>query len=191
MTCTDHVNSVVGKVYGILRNLRQSAVFTPMVTRRRLSVQLIVPIMTYSELVYNKLDSLSAHKFDVLFNNVTRYVYGLKKFDHISEWKTSLLGCEIHDFQIARSCIFLYRLMNAKTPSYLYDKLIFPKSGRTRDLIVPTFNFATSTRLFFINTIRSWNSIPTAVRGKLNKSNYKAILYSHFSRDLNRPSKLD
>lgn len=76
LTCVDHINSVVGKVYYTLRNLRMSATFTPVCIRRKLAIQLILPIICYSELIYSKLDSQSAHKIDVVFNHVTRYVLG-------------------------------------------------------------------------------------------------------------------
>lgn len=184
LTCVDHINMVMGKVYCALRSLRHSSWFTPINVRRKLAIQLLIPNLTYSALIYNRLDSQSAHKVEVGFNNITRYVHGLRKFDHISQLRYDLLGCQILDYIEARSCIFLYRLMLTKRPSYLYEKLKLTKSSRLCDLIVPSFNSLASTRLFFVNTIRTWNSIPTAIRSSINKGNYRTVIYNYFSRPI-------
>ncbi|XP_067624379.1 uncharacterized protein [Eurosta solidaginis] len=48
----DHVNRVVTNIYAILRKLRVSAPFTPVETRRKLVLQLIMPLITYADTVY-------------------------------------------------------------------------------------------------------------------------------------------
>lgn len=160
-------------------NLRQSGQFTPVYIRRKLSMQLILQIITYSELVHSKLDSCSAYKIDVVFNQVARYVYGWCRHDHISAWRTRLLGCNIVEYQKARSWVFLFRLISTKTPSYLYNKLVFfCKSVQSCNLVfVPDFNYVNSTRLFFVNVIRIWNSIPVATRNICTKATTDKLFF--------------
>uniref|UniRef100_W8B6W6 Putative RNA-directed DNA polymerase from transposon X-element n=3 Tax=Ceratitis capitata TaxID=7213 RepID=W8B6W6_CERCA len=180
LTCTDHVNSIVSKVYLILRNLRQSAIYTPTATRRRLAIQIILPVIMYSEVVYSKHDSFSARKIDVMFNNVTRYVFGLSKYEHISSWKDQILGCTIADYHKARNCIFLCKLIMTQSPSYLFSKLSFTRSARVGNIIIPFHRSQQSSRLFFVNASRLWNSLPANLRRKLNRSNFKNHIYMHF-----------
>ena len=78
MTAVDHINSVVKRVYLTLRNLRLSAYYTPINTKKKLIRTLIIPIICYSEVVYSKLDAASMQKLNVAINNATRYVFGLR-----------------------------------------------------------------------------------------------------------------
>lgn len=180
LSCCDHVNKVVSNVYVTLRRLGMSASFTPQETRRKLAMQLILPHFTYSEIVYSKLDSKSVSKLNVAFNNVTRYVYGIGRYAHISPWRDKILGCSIINFWLQETA-FLYKLLEWKVPQYLYEKLQLTKSQRHNSLVVPKYNSLTSSRLFFISAVRLWNSIPESVKARLNRSNFKKLIIQYFS----------
>ncbi|XP_017465500.1 PREDICTED: RNA-directed DNA polymerase from mobile element jockey-like [Rhagoletis zephyria] len=180
LTCTDHINKVVSSVYAILCKLRVSATFTPLETRRKLVLQLIMPIITYSEVVYSKLDSISCHKLNVAFNNATRYVYGIGRYEHISACRTNILGCSLENYLAARNCIFIYKLTVFKIPAYLFEKLIPVRSQRHNSFIVPKLTYLASSRLFFINAVRVWNSLPETVKSGLNRFNYRTQIYNYF-----------
>ena len=121
LSAIDHVNSVVSRIYFVLRNLRMSSHYTPLETRLKLVKQLILPIITYFDNIYCKLDSISLHKLLVAFNHATRYVYNLSRFEHISNWSKSILGCDLATFLILKNLTFLHRLIKYKTPEYLYE----------------------------------------------------------------------
>lgn len=84
-----------------------------------------MPIITYAAEVYSSVDSHSMPKLQVTFNNVTRYVYGLKRFASISSWKRMILGIELEDFLRLRYITFLHKLSIKKSPNYLYNKHTF------------------------------------------------------------------
>lgn len=67
LSCVDHINSVLSKIHCILRNLRITSSFVPMETRKRL-----VPIITYSVVVYSGLYSHSLHNLQIAHNNAVR-----------------------------------------------------------------------------------------------------------------------
>ena len=161
---SDHVSYVVSKVYAGLRGLRTSAYFTPFEVRSRLAKQLLLPLFTYAGNVYCKLDSASAHKMQMAFNFVVRYVYDLKKFDHISHYAKSFLHCSLFDYIDKLNLIFLNKIITQRSPSYLYEKIQFLKSSRTLQILVPSYNYYNSTRHFFVSTIRLWNSLPINIR---------------------------
>ena len=177
LNCVDHVNEIVRKVYIILRNLRNSAEFTPEPIRIRLAKQLIIPYLSYMSCVYCKLDSLSLHKLEVLFNHVSRYVFG-----HCVGSK-KLLGCSVQNFLYIRGCVFLYKLMSSKQPPYLYEKLCFGQYERNNKLIVPRYKYLCSTRFFFVNTIRVWNSLPIWLRQIEGEGCFKKSIIKYFSNN--------
>lgn len=98
LACDDHVNEVVSKIFFTLRCLRATSPYVPVATKKKLITSLIVPYITYFEIVYGKLDSHSLHKLNIAINSATRYVFGLKKYDHLSSMRNSILGCDLQNF---------------------------------------------------------------------------------------------
>ena len=76
MSCVNHINSVVSIIYATLRNLIYFEVC------RLLVLQLIVPIISYSETIFGYLDVTLLHKHNVAFNNAAKYVLNMI-CDHI------------------------------------------------------------------------------------------------------------
>lgn len=177
LSCNDHVNNVIRKVYFILRNLRVSSYFTPVETKRKLVIQLLLPHITYAAEVYSKLDSHSSHKLQVSFNNATRYVYNLNRFSSMSSWRKLILGCDLDDYLRMRNLLFLHRILQNKTPAYLYEKLSFGRSARCMTLIVPRFSTLCSSRFFFVNAIKLWNTLPVNIKLIGEKSRFKQALF--------------
>lgn len=181
LSCCDHISFVIGRIYGCLRKLWVTASFTPVETRRRLVLTMIVPILSYAEVVYSNLDSLSQHKLQVCFNNSVRYIYGLKRYSRISHLSTNLLGCTMQQYFRVRNCIFLHKIINGKRPDYLYKKLSFSQSRRTLNINMPSYNYLNSSRLFFIHSVRLWNSLPMHIKGLINAQNFKKAVFRYFS----------
>lgn len=181
LSCYNHVNYVVGRIYGCLRKLWLTADFTPVETRKRLVIALIVPLITYAEVVYSSLDSLSQRKLQVAFNDAVRYIYGLRRSDHISAYSRSVLGCSLTEYLSARNCIFLHTILKNKAPTYLFNKFIFARSQRSQHLLLPRFQYLNSSRLFFIHAVRLWNSLPVHIKRILNPDNFKKKILHYFS----------
>lgn len=184
LTCGDHVNGVIRNVFLTLRNLRLSSGFTPVEIKRKLVTQLIVPHITYSAEVYSKLDSHSLHKLQVSFNSATRYVYGLRRFDSVSSWRKMILGCDLVDYLRMRNLLFLHRLLYGKTPAYLYDKIVHGWSQRCLTLIPPVYSYLNTSRFFFINAIKLWNSLPLHLKHITGKFKFKKSLLDYILRNI-------
>lgn len=122
LTCTDHLNGVISRIFLMLRSMRTVSGYIPPTAKRTPVLQLIVPLITYAQLIYSRLDSRSLHKLEVAFNNATMFVFGLGRYQHISEWKTKILGCSISQYLDVNNYCFLYELMYTKCPNYLYEK---------------------------------------------------------------------
>lgn len=182
LSCRNQINYTIGRIYGCLRKLWICARFIPVDTKLKLMKTLLVPIISYAEVVYCKLDSVSMHKLQVAFNNMVRYVYGLRRYDHVSLYQNSILGCTLAQFLDARNCIFLHKIIYSRLPTYLFTKLQFAQSARTFNLIIQPFNYLNSTRLFFTYTIRLWNSLPEHIKRTWRASSFKKAILNHFSQ---------
>lgn len=177
----NHTNVVVARIYGCLRKLWLTANFTPQETRKKLIIALILPLITYAEVVYSTLDFSSQRKLQVALNDAVRYVYGLRRHDHISVYSRMLLGCTLQQFINARNCIFLHKIINNQCPSYLFSRLKFTRSTRTINIIPFRYRYLNSSRLFFIHAVRLWNSLPSSIRNISSHTNFKSAILLHFS----------
>ena len=180
LNASDHVNSVVKKIYFVLRNLRLSTDFTPQDTKVKLVQLLIVPHVNYFVNVYSKLDSNTFNKLLMAFNSAVRYAFSLKRLDHVTDKRCAILGCDLVHYFSLRNCLFLFNLTTTRSPLYLFNKLRFSQTNRFTGLLVPKFNFLNSTRLFFISAIRIWNSLPIEIRQTVNRSKFRHLIFNYF-----------
>lgn len=160
----NHINSIVGKVYGVLRTLWASHHFTPLKTRKMLAKTLVVPILTYGCEIYCRCDAESRRKLNVAFNNTVRYIYGLKRYDHITNFTGSIYNMPFDSLLQYRTIMLLYNIIATHQPNYLYERLQFSLSNRSNKINTPRFCCLTSERQFFVNAIRLWNSLPRHMR---------------------------
>lgn len=181
LTCVDHINSVVKNIFLTLRNLRLSAVFIPTVTKLILAKQLILPFINFFVAVYSKLDSQSMHKLEVAINNVTRYIYGIRRYDHLSYLRNNFIGCNLDNFLKIRNCVYLHNILYTRAPEYLCTKLQRNLSQRSLNLTVPSFRHLNSSRFFFIHAARLWNSLPRDAKNITSKDIFKKAVLNFFS----------
>lgn len=177
---TDHVNAICGKVYGGLRRLYHLNKLLPQFLRLRLVKSLLIPFFTYGDVVLTSLSFESKRKLSVAFNGCIRFIYKLKRYDSLSLYSASILGCSLYNYFDYRTCLTMYRLICTKTPNYLYQKLKFSTSKRTLNLIVSQRRLFSMDYAFFIRGIKLWNSLPVLMK-RINSDNvFKKACLRHF-----------
>lgn len=160
----EYVLKITKTVYGILARLWKLSNFTPRSVRKQLVVCLCVPHFIYCASVLGRLDSFCQAKLNRAFNSCVRYIYGLRKFDRISMYVNSVLGCDIISYLRYRSLCFLFKLILSRKPYYLFQNLEFGSSLRTRNLIPLANSTAQLNASFFVRTICDWNGLPTDIK---------------------------
>lgn len=137
LTWSNHVNSLVAQTYVKLRTLWSTQFFTPLKIRILLAKTYLIPGLTYGCELFAECDSTSNRKLNVLFNNITRYVYGLRKREHISSYTKRLYEVSLDNLLKIRVLIFLHKIIYTKQPPYLFEHLRFTTSPRGRNLVIP------------------------------------------------------
>ena len=135
--CFSHIDSIVHKIYFVLQKLWFTASYLHSSLKLKLAKTLITPFLTYGANVFGDLDSVSFKKLQVSINNCARFVYNKRKYDHISQYSRNILGCTLADYLNIRNLLFPQMAITTKSPVYLYCKLKFSSSIRTRNLILP------------------------------------------------------
>ena len=92
LTWTDHVNGKIGHVYNMLRHLWLTQHCTPFRIRMLLAKTYLVPTLLYGCEIFVNPDCSSFHNMEKLFNNIARYIFKKRKYDHISQYTKLIFG---------------------------------------------------------------------------------------------------
>jgi hypothetical protein len=137
---------------------------------------LIIPIFLYTDVVYfPSLTGLEFRRLELAFNACTRYVFGLRRFDHISEFSRGILGYTLFEYLELRLACFIHKIGLVGAPSYLSSLLVLGRSSRHRFITVPRPAPSTSLRgdSTVYRGIRLWNVLPSAAKSCRGMSMFK------------------
>ena len=104
-------------------------------------------------------DSTSKSRLTVAYNPILRYVYGIRKYDGISQDSKLLYGVELIDLLKIKALILLHKIIYTQVPSYLFNRIQFATSNRGKQIIQLKHRTLISECQFFINPLRLWNSL--------------------------------
>lgn len=181
LTWNNHINTVVGKTYGILRTMWVTQSYTPIRMRMMLAKTLVIPTLIYGCEIYSNCDSVSKRRLNVAFNSLIRYIFGLRRYDRVSNLSKSLLGMTFDNFLRFRTLTLLSNILLNHQPPYLYEEIRMASSNRSRMLIHPRYASLTSERQFFVHATRLWNSLPRPLREIDDASRFKSKIKIHFT----------
>ena len=136
--------------------------------------------MDASEEILNKLERLQ--------NISIRFIFDLKKFDHVSNYRKQLKWLPIRHRRSSRILCFLFNVIhNPDFPQYLRDRFSFVHSNdtlcraqkRTLLLMKPhkTDFFSYS---FSVHAVRLWNSLPYKIRESESLPIFKKRVKDYF-----------
>lgn len=182
LTWTNHVNSLVAQTYAKLRSLWATQSYTPLNIRLLLAKSYIIPGLIYGCELFANCDSASKHRLNVIFNNIVRYVYGLRRFTPTSSFSSNIYGVSFDCLLKIRVLLFIHKIIYTKTPKYLSDKIRFAKSNRGKKLILPRHQSLVSEWQFYLNATRLWNQLPPNLQLTSNVTHFENQLYTFFGR---------
>lgn len=177
----DQVSNMCRRIYGTLYRLRQLRKFTPIKTRYLLVKSLIIPLFSYGLEIFYNMNSNLRKRLEVCFNDCARYIYGINRRSHVSNFSQSILGCNIYDFFKYRVLCFIHKLIYLQQPNYLYFKLSFGKSVRSNNLILPKSNCKIHYDSLFVSGVTLWNKLPNQLKRTRNHSSFKELLKNFFN----------
>lgn len=180
LTWSNHIYSVAGKIYSMLRSLWQTQYFTPINIRLLLAKTYLMPNLIYGCELFASCDSESIRKLNVAYNAIVRYVFGLKKYDHISSFVNKLYGVSFVSLLNIRTLILLHKIIYTNEPSYLFNRIIFAKSTRSKIIIPVRRKSLMSDWQFYVHSIGLWNRLPSSIRLISNAGQFRDALFNHF-----------
>jgi hypothetical protein len=182
-----NVHGICRKIIIGLRYLYQFGNSIPQETKLRVVQALFIPHLLTSDVVMGELSANDFATLQKACNSITRYVFGLRKYDHISHVSNKLLGMPLKNFMMYHRCLFLFKLLLLKKPIYLFEKLELVASPRfPLNLISPVHGYLRASRRFFVHDVCFWNAIPNDVKLYNSVNLYKSKSQTFFKNcDIN------
>lgn len=181
LTWSDHINTVCGRVFSMLRNLWQTQHCTPIRIRILLAKTYVMPVLLFGSELFANCDSKSRRKLNVAFNNISRYVYGVKRYDHISNFSQQLYGTNFDNLLKIKVLVFLHKTIFTKQPPHLYKRITFSRSGRGNKINSIKYKNHISEWHFFVHAVRLWNTLPNGTQLLSNAQQFKRNITNLFS----------
>ena len=171
------INRCSQSIFFGLRCLWNSAAVLPTGTKLKLVQTLLGHHIHSADVIVGQLDSANFMQLNKAFNAMTRFVFNLRRFDHVSHVSSEIFGFTLEKLLLYKRQIFLFNLIRTKEPRYLFDKLEFVQSTRLHlNIKVPRFHYRSTGLSFFINDIIYWNSLPQHIKNSTCLADFKRKL---------------
>ena len=179
------------KIFCAIRSLRRWKNLLPLKTKISLAQTLLLPILDYADSCYLDLSQQLLNKLERMQNVVIRFIFGLRKFDHVTQYRTQLKWLTVKDRRQLHSLTLLYTILyHPVTPSYLKERFKFLGSNtlhsqhlRSRNnnlLEVPLCHTKCYGDSFTVQTVRLWNALPGEVRRSPSVNIFKRRLKNYY-----------
>jgi hypothetical protein len=170
----DQINIVCRRVYFTLKRLWTTASLTPVRTRLQLARSLVVPMFLYCDVIFSKVALGLRDKLRLAYNSCARYVFGIRRSEHISGYSFRILGLPLAKYYSFRICCQMYKIVSTQKPDYLFRELQFGRSARLTNLIIRRHHFSATASSFFVRGAVLWNCLPVSVRGESSEGRFRS-----------------
>ena len=121
MSWHPQVNDVSRKIFFKIHSLKRLQKFLPLQTKAHICQTLLLPILDYGDVCYLDLSEQLLDKLERLQNLCIRFIFGLRKYDHISEYRSRLKWVEIRDRRNLHLLTLLYNILNYPRFLHIFD----------------------------------------------------------------------
>ena len=183
-----HVSDICRKVYFSFHSLKRLQNLLPFNTKITLVQTLLLPLFDYADVCFIDATEELLNKLERLQNLCLRFIFGLRKYDHVSQYRNELKWLPI---RYRRDCHVLYLLYNIinnpSFPSYIRERFefLFPSDHHCRPntyllLKIPRHTTRFYNNSFSVQAVRLWNALPADIRASPTIATFKRRLKEHY-----------
>ncbi|CAG5100621.1 Protein of unknown function [Cotesia congregata] len=165
-----HIAQITRKVYATLKNLKHRKSILSSSTRKILITATVIPNIEYCSLVLIDSSKRLDYKLQCLMNNAVRFIFNLKRDEHITPYRCSLNWLTIKSKRSYNLACFFYKLINSGEPkrsdrlATKYNNVIFK---------IPNFSTNSFENSFTVTAIRLWRDLPADIINALSLETFK------------------
>lgn len=189
LSWTAHIQEISRKFYSSLHPILRLKHFLPHKTKISLVNTLLLPIINYADICYINLSEELLNKLDRLLNTCIRFVFNLKKYDHVSEYRAKLKWLPIRERRKLTILCFLFKVLNDQNiPEYLKEKFEFTcdghdyhlRSSHNLTLKMPVHRTSFLGNSFAVVAVHLWNALPEEIKKAKNIVIFKGLTKKYF-----------
>nr|CAH7767833.1 unnamed protein product [Callosobruchus chinensis] len=185
-----HVSYLSRLIYIKLKLLYTSRFILNFKTRKKLVETLVLSTLNYALILYYPcLDSVNKSRLQRMQNNCCRFVFGLRKYSHVSS-KVK----ELRWLNMERQCsfnfkVFIHKIVCSNQPSYLIKKLVTRGTINSRELrhnnnfTMPVHYSAIFQKCFTFNAVRLYNTTNPSWKNKSLKT-FRGLVKSQLLEEI-------
>ena len=161
-----HVSNVIKKCYLALKMLYSNFLILNFKLRKKLCEALVLSHINYCFIIYYPfLDFVDKNRLQKIQNNCCRFIFGLRKYDHVSAKIRELGWMKLDVVFQYHLAVFVYRLFKTPSPPYLRRKFRLRQSildtniplRNLQQLSMPRFFTSIFCKSLSFNIIKSYN----------------------------------
>ena len=183
-----HVAKVGQKVFASFHSLKCLQNFLPVSTKITLVNSLLVPIIDYADVCCTDITEALLDKLERLLNLCIRYIYGIRKYDHVSQYRAELKWLNIRNRRNVHVACMIYKILNCTlSPEYLRERFSFqqfvgriPRTFYNKFLTTPERRTDYYAYSFTCVAAQLWNSLPVGIREAPSIDVFKSRVSEHF-----------
>ena len=126
----------------------------------------VLPHLDYGSIIMEDMLVTSQIKLQRLQNACVRFIFNLRKSDHVSQFYESLGWMRLEKRRRLGQSLLLYNIIQNKTPVYLFNKFKFVSQVHNRSnrfsnklLVVPQHRTVKYSKSFIVSASKLWNSL--------------------------------
>lgn len=188
LSWSPHVCEVSRRVFASFHSLRRLQNFLPRQTKITLAQSLLLPLIDYADVCWASANEEQLNKLERLQNLGIRFIFGLRKFDHVSHFRKELGWLPIRRRRDSHILILLFNILkNPRYPSYLRVRFEYlfsdDRSRRAHTvslLATPRHNTVAYEHSFRLRAVKLWNALPSTIRDSPTLHTFKTRIKEHF-----------
>ena len=165
MFWTNYIDSIVSKAYGRLKQAYKFRNFLSIESRFNIIETYVLSLFNYGNILYQNISARLANKIQRVQNSCMRFVFGLRKYDHISHCFETKKTLNMENRRKLHSLILMHKISLGLAPEYLSEKIIRHSDIHTyntrarENIAVPRANSTLRSNTFFISAPKLYNDI--------------------------------
>ena len=164
MTWEKYINTAVSKAYGKLKCAYRAKNFLNKKSKSIIVEYYVLSHFNYCSILMQNLTQKFKDKIQKLQNSCTRFIFGLRKYDHISQHFKQLKVLNMDNRRSLQALTLMHKIVTKKAPSYLCSKLVYRRGFHQHNtrgsskIHVPGFSTNYGKNRFFRKIIIKYNS---------------------------------
>ena len=124
LTLSDHVTHCIQRALGRLRGLYRFRTLLPDAAKLQIIQSVILSIFYYCYPAYgNSISKEDMNRIQKLQNTAIRFVYDLKRFDHVSPFRDVSNLALMETACRVQTCCMIHKTLTLQEPAYLLERL--------------------------------------------------------------------